>query len=486
MNHEKSKKLLVAGEWVPAADGGVSQTYDPATGELIASFAEAGPADVDDAVAAARQAFDDPEWRALSPDARGRLLWRIAELIERDAADLAELETRDQGQPISMSSGVNVVLSAQVFRYYAGWCTKIEGKLSSVSVPDTLHYTRREPVGVCAIITPWNFPLAIAAWKLAPALACGNTVVLKPAEQTPLSTLWLARLCVEAGVPAGVVNCLTGGPLVGQALVAHPGVDKVSFTGSTEVGKQIVAGASANLKRVGLELGGKAPSIVARDADIDAAVAGNLQGALFNTGQACGAYTRFFVDHKRVDEFTEKIADAAAQLKIGPGIRPDTVLGPLVSAEQLNRVAHYVDTGVRQGAQIVTGGRRATGPELDRGHFFEPTVFAGVRDDMVIARDEIFGPVLSIFSYEDEDEVVARANDTDYGLAAVVWTQDTATAHSLAGRIRAGTVFVNLLPLIDPGAPWGGFGLSGWGREMGSFAIDEFTETKGVFLNLAR
>ena len=399
---------------------------------------------------------------------------------------LAELETRDNGQPIAMSGGVNLPLAAQVFRYYAGWATKIEGKLSSVSIPNTMHYTRREPLGVCGIITPWNFPLAIAAWKLAPALAAGNTVVLKPAEQTPLTTLRLAQICLDAGIPAGVVNVITGGPETGRALVSHPGVDKISFTGSTEVGRQIVAAAAGDLKRVGLELGGKAPSIICPDADIDAAVIGNLQGALFNSGQACGAYTRFFVHESRAAEFTDKLARAAAALKVGPGMDPDTFLGPLISAEQLDRVHGYVQSGVGQGAELVTGGSRAAGPGLDEGFFYSPTVFANVRDEMTIAREEIFGPVMSVLTYADMDEAVARANDTDYGLASVVWTSDLVAAHTLAKRIHAGTVFVNLLPLIDPGAPWGGFGLSGWGREMGSFGIDEYTETKGVFINLAR
>jgi aldehyde dehydrogenase (NAD+)/betaine-aldehyde dehydrogenase len=328
--------------------------------------------------------------------------------------------------------------------------------------------------------------LAIAAWKLAPALATGNTVVLKPAEQAPLSTLALAELCVRAGVPAGVVNCVTGGPEVGQALVAHPVVAKVSFTGSTEVGKQIAAVAAATLKRVSLELGGKAPSIIARDADIDAVVVGNVQGAMFNTGQACGAYTRFYVDTHRADEFVTKVAQAASELALGPALDPKTQIGPLISAEQRERVAGYVDSGLRQGAQLIAGGRSASGPLLDAGFFYEPTVFAGVRDDMVIAREEIFGPVMSILTYDDEDELLQRANDSDFGLAAVVWTQDLVTAHTFAHRIRAGTVFVNQLPLIDPGAPWGGFGLSGYGREMGAYALDEFTEVKGVFVNLQR
>ena len=336
------------------------------------------------------------------------------------------------------------------------------------------------------LITPWNFPLAIAAWKLAPALACGNAVILKPAEQTPLSTLHLARLCVEAGLPSGILNCITGGPEVGKAMVSHPGIDKISFTGSTEVGQEIVKAASRDLKRVSLELGGKAPSIITKDADIDAAVIGNLQGALFNTGQACGAYTRFFVDKARGDEFTEKIARAAAGLKVGAGKEPDTELGPLISQEQIDRVAHYVSSGIEQGATLVSGGKRSIVSGYEGGFFFEPTIFSNVRDDMTIAKDEIFGPVLSIMTYSDEEEIVARANDTNFGLAAVVWTQDLVSAHSLAHRIHAGTVFINQLPLIDPGGSWGGFGMSGWGREMGSFAIDEFTESKGVFVNLAR
>jgi aldehyde dehydrogenase (NAD+)/betaine-aldehyde dehydrogenase len=352
-----------------------------------------------------------------------------------------------------------------------------------VSVPGTLHYTRREPVGVCALITPWNFPLAIAAWKLAPALATGNAVVLKPAEQTPLSTVRLAEICRRAGVPAGVVNLVTGGPDAGRALVAHTGVDKISFTGSTAVGQEIVKTASADLKRVGLELGGKAASIICADADIDAAVQGNLMGALFNTGQACGAFTRFLVHRSRAEEFTSKLAAAADALKIGPGQDVETVVGPLVSQEHLDRVAAYVRSGQKQGAQLVTGGERAGGG-LESGYFYRPTVFTEVTDEMTIAQEEIFGPVLSVMPYDDIDEAVARANSTVYGLAGVVWTQDLRTAHSLPPRINAGTVFVNQLPLIDPGAPWGGLGLSGWGRELGSYSIDEFTETRSVFINL--
>jgi acyl-CoA reductase-like NAD-dependent aldehyde dehydrogenase len=479
----QSTQLLIANEWVDASDGRTSTTSNPATNEIIVAFAEATAADVDAAVAAARAGFESDAWQGMTPDERGRLLWRIADLLERDADEIAALETLDQGQPIFMSSGVNLPLAAQVFRYYAGYPTKLAGKVAPLSIPGNLSYQRRVPLGVCALITPWNFPFAIAAWKLAPALATGNAVILKPAEQTPLSTVRLVEICREAGVPAGVVNLLTGGPDVGKALVAHPGVDKVSFTGSTEVGQHIVRASADNLKRVGLELGGKAPSIICADADIDAAVDGNLRGAVFNTGQACGAYTRFFVHRSRVDEFTSKLAAAADALAIGPGHDPNTVIGPLVSQEHLDRVHAYVESGQSQGAELVTGGARVGG-ELSAGFFYRPTVFAGVRDDMIIARDEIFGPVLAVMAYDDEDEVVTRANDTDYGLVAVLWTKDLATAHALPPRLRFGTVFVNQLPLIDPASPWGGFGMSGWGREFGEYSIDAFTETQSTFLNL--
>ena len=481
---EIRERLLIGGRWVDAASGAEFKTHDPATGEVLGVVADAGVADVDAAVAAARQALIDPTWKNLAPAARARLLWKVADLIELHTDELAELETRDQGQPLGVAKTVSLSMAAEVFRYYAGWCTKIEGHTSAVSIPNTMHYTRREPVGVCALITPWNFPLMIAAWKLAPALACGNTVILKPAEQTPLTTVALARLCVEAGIPPGVVNCLTGGPEAGAALSSHPDIDKISFTGSTEVGRKIVVAASSNFKRVTLELGGKAPSVIARDADIDAAVAGNLQGALLNSGQVCAAYTRFFVDSHRVDEFADKIATAAAKLPIGPGLSPETVIGPLASTEHVAHVERLVQAGIAEGAQLVTGGSRPGG-ELAAGNFFTPTVFSGVTDQMTIAREEIFGPVLSILPYDDADELAARANDTEYGLAACIWTKDLTTAHNLAASIRAGSVFVNMLPFLDPAAPWGGFGASGWGREMSSNAIDEFTETKGVWVNLA-
>ena len=476
-------QLLIGDQWVDSSDGGTNETFNPANAELIGTFAEATTADVDAAVAAARAGFESNAWQSMSPDAKGRLLWRIADLIDRNAVELAALETLDQGQPTTVSTAISVPLAAQVFRYYAGYATKLEGKLSPVSIPRQLTYQRRTPLGVCGLITPWNFPLDIAAWKLAPALATGNAVILKPAEQTPLSTVRLVEICREAGVPNGVVNLITGGPQVGRALVGHRGVDCISFTGSTAVGQEIARTSALDLKRIGLELGGKAPSIICADADIDAAVQGNLKGALFNTGQACGAFTRFFVPRSKVDEFTSKISAAADALKIGHGYDPETVLGPLVSEEHLNRVASYVASGKEQGAQLVSGGERVGG-ELQNGYFFRPTVFTEVTDKMKIAREEIFGPVLSIMPYDDIDEAITRANSTDYGLVAAIWTKDLVTAHSLPQRIKAGTVFVNQLPLIDPGAPWGGVGLSGLGRELGSYSIDEFTEPQSVFINL--
>lgn len=476
-----STQLYIGGEWTQA-NGGTIPTYNPATEEVIKEVGFANPADVDAAVGAARQAFESAEWRDLLPVQRAKLLFKLADLIEEHAEELAQLETQDQGQPIGISRGVSVAGAAEHFRYYAGWVTKIEGRTSPISFPDTHHYTRREPIGVCALITPWNFPLMILSWKLAPALATGNTVIIKPAEQTPLTSIRLVELCIEAGIPAGVVNLATGDGTTGQALVDHAGVDKVSFTGSTAVGRSIVRGSAGNLKRVTLELGGKAPSIIAADADIDAAVGGNLMGGMLNSGQVCAAYTRFYVDKKREDEFIEKMAAGVGGMKIGSGSDESTQVGPLVSAKHLEHVAQLVGTAAAQGAQLVTGGERVD----QQGYFFQPTVFSGVTDDMTIAREEIFGPVLPVLTYEDQDEleaVIARANDTEYGLAATVWTKDVTAAHRLANGIKAGSIFINMPPVPDMAAPWGGFKASGWGNEMGPYAIDAYTQTKGVWMH---
>jgi acyl-CoA reductase-like NAD-dependent aldehyde dehydrogenase len=477
-------RLLIGGEWRESGSAGEFKTHDPATNEVIGVVPEAGQAEVDAAVEAATAALRNPEWRDMKPSERGKLLWRIAELIDQNADELADLETRDQGQPLTVARNVNIAGAAEHFRYFAGWCTKIESRAAQLSWgPQMFHYTRREPVGVCALITPWNFPLMIAAFKVAPALACANTMILKPAEQTPLTSYRLAQICEEAGVPAGVVNLLTGGPGVGKALVAHDGVDKVSFTGSTLVGRYIVQASAGNLKRVTLELGGKAPSIIARDADIDAAVAGNLQAGLFNTGQVCAAYTRFFVDEKRADEFAEKLAVGAKGMRVGRGLDPATVLGPLVSREQLATVDHYVKGALSDGAEVLTGGAKMGG-DLEAGNFFEPTVLTNVRDEMTIIKEEVFGPVLPVLTYSDPEELSVRANETTYGLSAGIWTRDLATAHNLAAQVRSGSVFVNHPPVLDPAAPWGGWRASGWGQEMGSWAIDTYTETKAVWVNL--
>jgi acyl-CoA reductase-like NAD-dependent aldehyde dehydrogenase len=477
-------RLLIGGQWLDSGSAGEFKTLDPATNEVIGVCPEAGQQEVDTAVGAARAALSDPQWRDMSPANRAQLLWRIAQLIDANADELAELETRDQGQPLAVARYVNIAGAAEHFRYFAGWCTKIEGATSPLSWPKVMNYTRREPVGVCALITPWNFPLLIAAFKVAPALACGNTVILKPAEQTPLTSYRLAEICQQAGVPAGVVNFLTGGPEVGKALVAHDGVDKVSFTGSTSVGKHIVAASAGNLKRVTLELGGKAPSIIARDADVDAAVAGNLQGALFNSGQVCGALSRFYVDERRFDEFAEKLSLGAAAMRLGAGLDQATELGPLVSTEQLGSVTGYVEGAVRAGAEVRTGGGRADG-DLTAGNFFRPTVLTNLNDDMTIIKEEVFGPVIPLLSYSEPEELVARANATSYGLVAGIWTRDLSTAHTLAAQVHAANVYVNHPPVLDPAAPWGGFGSSGYGQEMGHYAIDAYTEVKSVWVNLA-
>jgi len=478
------RRMLVDGRWVEAASGRAFETVNPATGEALARVAEGDAEDIDRAVRAARRAFDDGEWPRMAPRDRERILARVAELIERHAAALAQLETLDNGKAIAESASVDIPAAADTFRYYAGWVNKMSGE-TLPSAPEFFTFTLREPVGVCGQIIPWNFPLLMAAWKLAPALACGNTVVLKPAEQTPLSALRLGELLLEAGVPPGVVNIVPGfGPTAGAALVRHPLVDKVAFTGSTEVGKEIHRASADTLKRISLELGGKSPNIVFADADIDSAVRGALTGVFFNQGEVCCAGTRLLVESSLHDRFAEALAAAARGMKQGPGLDPETQIGPLVSAEQLERVTGYLELGLREGAKPLAGGGRNLAAGLERGYFVQPTVFTGVRNDMRIAREEIFGPVVAVMPFRDEEDAVLQGNDTTYGLAAGVWTRDVSRAHRIARALRAGTVWVNCYNVFDVSAPFGGYKESGYGRELGRQCLDLYTQTKSVWLQV--
>ncbi len=476
-------RLFIGGEWVEPKSSGVVPVYDPSTGRQVAAVADADAGDVDRAVKAARAAFEGGAWRELLPAERERLLWRLSDLIEANADELAEIESIDNGKTKFMASVVDVPGARNYFRYMAGWATKIEGSTFEVSINPARSagrmnaYTRREPVGVVAQIIPWNFPLVMAAWKLAPALAAGCTCVLKPAEQTPLSALRLAELIAEAGFPPGVVNIVTGnGETTGAALVAHPGVDKIAFTGSTDVGKLINKTATDTLKRVSLELGGKSPVIVLADMDPEKAAGGAAQGIFFNAGQVCAAGSRLYVQRKIFDEVVEGIGAAAQAIRLGPGLDPETQMGPLVSSEQRRRVLDYIESGRAAGAALVAGGEPLEHP----GYFVKPTVMANVRADAKVVQEEIFGPVLVANRFDDLDEVAALANDTPYGLSASIWSNDISAVHRLIPKIRAGTVWVNCHGPVDANMPFGGFKQSGIGREHGRAGIEMYTELKSV------
>jgi len=475
-----NKQLFINGKFSDAKSGKTFPVYNPATGEVLANVAEGDSADIDLAVAAARRAFETGPWHSMSPSERSRLIYRLADKLEERLEDFALLESLDNGKPLTIARVADVPLAIDCLRYMAGWATKING--DTISIPGEFHaYTRREPVGVAGQIIPWNFPLLMASWKIGPALAAGCTVVLKPAEQTPLSALLLAEIAAEVGFPEGVLNVVPGyGETAGAAIASHYDIDKVAFTGSTEVGKLIVKAATGNLKKVTLELGGKSPNIIFADANIDEAIAGAAFGIFFNMGQCCCAGSRLFVERSVFDQVTAGIAEAGKKMAVGSGLDQRTEIGPLVSDEQLDRVTGYIASGIADGARALSGGTRVGA----RGYFVEPTVLVDVKPDMKIMKEEIFGPVIAATPFDDPNEVLGPANDSIYGLAAGVWTKDVSKAHKMAAGLRAGTVWVNCYNVFDAALPFGGYKQSGWGREMSHNAIDCYTETKSVVVKL--
>src|SRR5580698_6000519 len=480
----KERKLFIDGKWVAAKSGKSFAVEDPATQETIARVPAGDKDDIDLAVGAARRAFESGPWASIKPAERSRIVWRLADLLERHRDEFAELEALDNGKPVTNARNGDVQGSIDMFRYMAGWATRLNGETISVSSPGNWHaYTLREPIGVVGQIIPWNFPLMMAAWKLAPALAAGCTIVLKPAEQTPLSALRFGELLAEAGIPDGVVNIVTGfGETAGAALANHPDVDKVAFTGSTEVGKLIVQAATGNLKRVSLELGGKSPAIVFPDADLDHAIGGVADAIFYNQGQCCTAGSRLFAHKSVYDKVVEGMVNKAGKIKVGHGLDPSVQLGPLVSKEQHMKVQGFLESGRKEGVEVATGG----GVVGNQGYFIEPTVLITTNRDMRVVREEIFGPVVCVQSFDDDDldQVAKFANDTEYGLQASIWTHNLKVAHSLARKIKAGTICVNTHNYGDPAWPFGGFKQSGWGREMGKEVMEHYTETKSVAINL--
>jgi aldehyde dehydrogenase (NAD+) len=475
------QKLFIGGKWVESVSGKTFATLNPATGETICTVAEGDKADIDLAVKAARKAFESGPWGRMNASERGRLIYKLADAIEAHQDELAALETLDNGKPIRDSLAADLPLTMSCYRYYAGWTDKNHGQVVPVD-GNYFCYTRHEPIGVVGQIIPWNFPLLMQAWKWGPALACGNTLVLKPAEQTPLTALRVAQLAQEVGFPDGVINVVPGyGPTAGAALAAHMDVDKIAFTGETSTGKLVMtAAAQSNLKRVSLELGGKSPNIVLADADLDAAIEGAYFGLFFNQGQCCVAGSRLFVEEKVYDEFVQRIGEKTKSRRVGDPFHPDTEQGPQVSEEQMQRIHRYIESGQQEGAKMIVGGAKPA----EQGYFVQPTVFADVKDEMTIAKEEIFGPVMSILKFKDTEEAVHRGNTTFYGLAAAVWTRDVTKAHAIAHRLKAGTVWVNCYDVFDARAPFGGYKMSGIGRELGQYALEQYTEVKTVYVQM--